>query len=357
VLAATAIGAPLAPTAAAAAPTTRVVPTIYATIQSAVDAANPGDRIKVRAGTYLEQVSIDKDLELTGAGAGSTIIRAPGTLVPGELGTNAIVEIHGGASVTISRLAVSGPGAGTCEEGALKAGIQVFDGAHLDLSFATVTHIHDTPMVACFHSGQGIRIGGPPFTDSTGSATIRYSDINDYQDLGIIVINEGSTATISHNVVTGPGLSTVVSTLGIEMTLGAVGTVSYNVVSGNACGLPGCGPDFFNEFQEAGIVGGGAGTVITHNFLYGNQVGIYVGDSAEISQNFIVNDYFGIALQDGSFTVSKDVIVGGTGGVAVIAGFADTEAVLENVKIFGTSGEPVQEFECCGFTATTIGGP
>lgn len=150
------------------------------------------------------------------------------------------------------------------------------------------------------------------------------------------------------------------ATDGIELVLGAVGTVSYNVISGNACGGPdlNCGPDFFNEFQHAGIAAGGAGTVITRNLLFGNQVGIYVGESAEIRQNLIVhNDYFGIALQDGSFTVSKDVIVGGTGGVAVIAAFVDTEAVLDDITIAGTSGPPVQEFECCGFTATTIGGP
>ena len=63
-----------------------------------------------------------------------------------------------------------------------------------------------------------------------------------------------------------------------------------------------------------------------------------------------------MALQDGSITAKHDRISGGAGGVAVIAAFADTLAVLDHVKIAGTSGLPVQEFECCGFTATTIGG-
>lgn len=116
------------------------------------------------------------------------------------------------------------------------------------------------------------------------------------------------------------------------------------------------GPDFFNEFQLAGIAAGGAGTVISHDLLLGNQVGIYVGESAELSHNALVNnDYFGIAFQDGSFTSSKDLIVGGVAGVAVIAAFADTTAILDKVKIAGTSGAPVQTFECCGFTATVIG--
>lgn len=336
----------------ASAASTLFVPTQYATIQAAVDAANDGDTIKVRPGTYVEQVSIDKDLTVTGAGAGSTIIRAPGTLVPGAVG-NSIVDITGGASVAMSRLTVSGPGAGTCEDGPLANGIAAIEGAHLDLSFAAITHIHDTPLFNCFHSGHGIWIGDP-FV-STGSATIRYSQITDYAQVGIIAFNEGSNVTISHNVIAGAGQSTVVANGGIELIFGAAGTVSDNIISGNACGSPdlGCGPDFFNEFQVAGIAGGGPGTVISRNLLFGNQVGIYVGDSAEISRNlFVNNDYFGIALQDGSFTVKRDLILGGVGGVAVIAAFADTEATLDHVNIAGTSGPRVRKFECCGFTAT-----
>jgi hypothetical protein len=357
VLFALAMTGPLAPRPVDAAPSTLVVPTMYSTIQSAVDAANPGDRIQVRRGTYVEQVSIDKDLEIVGAGAGSTIIRAPATLVPGQHGRNTIVEIRAGASASLSRLTVSGPGSGTCEQGALYAGILVFDGADLDLSFARVTQIHDTPLQECFRSGIGIRIG---HVGTAATATIRSSRIDGYQTGGIVVIFEGSRATISHNVVTGQGASPVVATDGIEVIAGAVGTVSHNVVSGNACGSAalGCGPDFFTEFQHAGIVADGAGTVITRNVLSRNQVGIYVANAVEISHNlFLNNDYFGIALQDGSFAVNGDIIVGGVGGVAVIAAFADTNAVLDNVHIAGTSGPAVQEFECCGFTATTTGGP
>jgi hypothetical protein len=341
-----------------AASAVRVVPRAYPTIQSAVDAAKAGDTIKVLPGTYVEQVSIGKHLTLTGSGSVSTIIRAPATLTPGQLGSNSIVEIHNGAAVAISHLAITGPGSGTCEAGALNSGIRVLGSSRLDLRFARVTHIHDTPLRDCFHSGHGVAIGGGP--DSTGTARIRDSYIADYQVAGILVSNEGSTATISRNVVAGPGPSDVAATGGIELVRGAVGTVSQNVVSGNACGSPdlGCGPDFFNEFQVAGITGGGVGTVISRNLLSGNQIGIYVADAAAISDNILVdNHYFGIALQDGVFTVRNDRIRGGVGGVAAIAAFADTTAVLNNVKIAATSGARVQEFECCGFTATTIDRP
>ena len=337
-----------------AAPTTRVVPTMYPTIQSAVNAASAGDKIVVLAGIYVEQVSIAKNLEITGAKAESTIIRAPANLVPGNTGTNAIVEIFGGARVTISRLTVSGPAAGACDDATkLRAGIGVRDGAHLDLSFAAVTRIHNTPFAACFHAGHGITVGEP--TGTTGTATIEHSDISDYSGAGIIVFGDGSSANISHNVITGAGLSTVAATSGIEIVLGATGTISHNDISGNACGSPdlGCGPDYLNQFQTAGILAGGSGTVVSHNDVHGNQVGIYTFDGAQLSHNKLANNqFFGLQIDSGLVTSSHDDVSGGFGGVWVVAAFGNTAAILDKIRISGTSGAPIQTFECCGFTAT-----
>ncbi|MFB7178843.1 nitrous oxide reductase family maturation protein NosD [Streptomyces sp. NPDC056257] len=328
-----------------------VVPRDYPTIQAAVDAADPGDRITVRPGVYREQVVIGKDVSITGSGDRKTTIQAPQTLTPGDDGSNSIVEIHNGASVSLSRLAVSGPGPGTCADGALGSGIRVLGGARLDLRHAAVTHITDTPAAPCPRSATAVLVGNLP--TGTGSATIHDTKITGYQGAGVVVLNEGSTATIEHNTVTGhPTLSTD----GIEFVAGAVGRVTRNTISDNECREPDpdCGPDFFSEFQHAGIVADAPGTVLQHNRLVGNQVGIYVaGVGLDIADNDIQrSSYVGIALQDGSFTVRKGRIKGGVHGVAVIASVVDTNAVLEGVKITQTSGAPVQTFECCGFTAT-----
>jgi hypothetical protein len=46
----------------------------YTTIAAAIQAASPGQTIKVRAGTYSENLTIDKALTIVGAGVGQTIV-------------------------------------------------------------------------------------------------------------------------------------------------------------------------------------------------------------------------------------------------------------------------------------------
>ena len=55
-------------------PTTIIVPDDYPTIQQAINAANPGDTIFVRAGTYYEHVVINKTVSLIGEDRNTTII-------------------------------------------------------------------------------------------------------------------------------------------------------------------------------------------------------------------------------------------------------------------------------------------
>lgn len=59
-----------------AAQTTRNVPDDYATIQAAIDAADDGDTIIVAAGTYNENVVVDKSLILQGEDKETTIIQS-----------------------------------------------------------------------------------------------------------------------------------------------------------------------------------------------------------------------------------------------------------------------------------------
>jgi hypothetical protein len=84
------------------------VPTDYPTIQSAIDAASPGDTIKVLPGIYIEQLMISKSLTLVGTGAKSTIIKAPAESDPSVLGIPNIIDVSIGAEVTLKGFTISG---------------------------------------------------------------------------------------------------------------------------------------------------------------------------------------------------------------------------------------------------------
>lgn len=70
---------------------TITVPDDYPTIQEAIDAAQPGDTVYVRAGEYVEELHIKKSLSLIGEGRTQVVIRPPD-----PEGTTITVDIDSG---------------------------------------------------------------------------------------------------------------------------------------------------------------------------------------------------------------------------------------------------------------------
>ncbi len=126
-------------------------------VQQAVNVASAGDMISLAKGSYVEQVTIAKDLTLTGAGSGASTISAPAVFVPDTHGFLNIVEINSGASVRMSHLAVAGPGPGPCNS--IEQGISVIDGASLAITRAAVSDIRDNAPSNDCNNGFGVGAG------------------------------------------------------------------------------------------------------------------------------------------------------------------------------------------------------
>lgn len=113
------------------------VPVPYATIQAAVNAASPGDTIQIAAGVYIENIIVTTPVLISGAGAGSTIVRpaisAPnpggGSLPPGH-STLFLIQAN---DVTIEHLTADG------DNPALTSGI-IAGGVDIDARNGIITN-------------------------------------------------------------------------------------------------------------------------------------------------------------------------------------------------------------------------
>jgi hypothetical protein len=351
------------------------VPGDYATIQAAVNAASAGATITVAAGTYVEQVVIARDLTIKGAGEDRTIIQAPPTLTPFALQSGrpvaAIVRITDGAHVYLSDVTVSGPL--PCSD--VGVGINVAKNATLELEDAHVTRIRPEsgPCPLGPPRGRAITVGISPSVvidgqnGSNGHAIITDVTVDQYQDAGITVVapspSAPSTATISKSTITGgasPFFSVAQS--GIALSQAAVAQVTKNSITGNACTNALCGRDPISQVQSSGIglntVTTGSSSDISENDVAANDIGIYqifTFDGPAFSKNNLTdNRYFGIVIQNGSGTTSKNKISGGEVGIAVVANTTDTVGVLKDDKIKQVSVLPVQMIQCCGYIATAV---
>lgn len=131
--------------------------------------------------------------------------------------------------MSISKFTIEGPGDGGCDS--LEYGVRVEGGGSADIEFNHITHIRDEPFSGC-QNGVAVQVGRQ--ADSTsGSATVRFNLIDDYQKNGITVSNTGSKADIEFNHIRGAGPTAVIAQNGIQVSGGADATVAANAVSGN----------------------------------------------------------------------------------------------------------------------------
>jgi parallel beta-helix repeat protein len=311
-----------------------------ASIQGAINAAHPGETIALAPCTYVQQLTIDKSVNILGAGAGKTIIQSPTTLKPDAFGNPWTIELGNAATVTLSgftlvvtlQCIISSPyAANGFQRGYAGGGIGVGGGAFLNLQSAAVTTIGAAEGASCdvgagfLSYGTGVAfgldyvVGSPPAPGLVGLGAVSGVTISGFGFGGASVSvgggvdsPAGSYALISNTeVIAGADDCGPAAGWGPAISVGqGANASSATIVDNTLTGLPG-------SCNTGVIVGYGSSAYIAHNTIrvqpYGS--GILVGDSgsATILYNSILGSTTdlsgsGIELYDGTATIAFNVI-------------------------------------------------
>jgi parallel beta helix pectate lyase-like protein len=310
----------------------------YNSIQAAIDAA--ATKINVCPGTYTEQLTITKAVNLSVAGtAGSAKVvlpaspansktacdEAPGTeeFQPDQDG----ISICTSGTVSISGLTLEAKWpVATCDDSLF--GVLVAGGATLKATNLTVNGAGAFPINGC-QGGVGIQVG-MAWTKpvEVGHAALKGVTVTNYQKNGMTVDGAGSSANIKTTTVTGAGPTPETAQNGIQVSNGASASIKSSTISGNECDVASCGPDAFTSYQAIGVLffAAAPGSSVTSSKLTENDVGAYY-DSGSASQpsspelqlkkdTFSSNRYEGVDLDQGEASLVSDKI-NGTGNIGI----------------------------------------
>lgn len=287
------------------------VPSQYATIQSAINAAHSGDTIVIAAGTYTDQLTITKSVNIQGAGAGKTIIQSPTTLKPDAFGNPWTVELGNAAVVTMSGFTllvtpqcIIYPGPApyyaswngfalfpTPYVGYAGGGIGVGGGATLDLQSAVVTTTGASEGGVC---------GGPP---------------------------AATAGLLSYGTGIGFGLDYVTGSPAASQLLG-FGSLYGVTVSG--FGFTGPGVSVGGGYDSPA----GSYALISHSQLTTGTD--EVGSGPLVSVGLGVNSS-GVTIVDSTLTTTSDPV----GPVAVLVAFSSSAYIAGNTITVGANGAGV----------------
>jgi parallel beta-helix repeat protein len=211
----------------------------FPTIQAAVNQSPPSTVIDICPGTYPEQVSINKNLTLTGVTAGTAdaaVIGAP----PGGIVQNATdladgsgiaaqIFVQGAAVVNVNHLIVDGSNNQIAGCGPDLVGIYYQNSSGTIGSVVARNQALSTALNGC-QSGLGIFVESGYGSGGSANVTIKNSSVHSYQKNGITADGSATLATISNNYVVGQGPTTGAAENGIQVSDGATGTISGNEV-------------------------------------------------------------------------------------------------------------------------------
>ena len=261
---------------------------LYSTIGAAIAAANPGDTVRVYAGTYYENITIDKSISLIGNGSTNTIINGSGI--------DSVVTIASDW-VNITGFAVTDSGSKIAQE---DAGIKLkslkkckimnnkvsFNNIGIDLWKCSENTISNN--LVTLNDRQGVFFGGGPWCSRN---TIANNTISS-NGFGGFVLSYGLNNLIINNTVTpdnyaGNYISNSRNNIIIDNTFSHTGeglrfyNCRNNTIINNTFSENGVGLEFLSSTQH---------TTINNNCSSNSGSGIYLdGSSSNTFNNNIVS--------------------------------------------------------------------
>lgn len=318
----------------------------FASIQDAINAAKPGNLIRVCPGTYNEQLSIDKSLRIE---ADNGAILSPGNMTVNATGSSgapiaAAILVKEAADVEIEGLIIDAANSGItgCSPDLI--------GILYQNSSGTIEHnaVRNTKLSDSLNGCQsGDAIVVQSLGAETSKVTIKDNSVHDYQKNGITGNESGTDVTITGNAVTGLGPTTGAAQNGIQIGFGATGAVLQNSVADNVwspcVSLQTC------AFNATGIlIFQSDGVRVESNSVATNQIGVYTnGNHADIESNNISNSLVLVGIDlagDNGLARHNDVANSGQAAILVegnnnrVQNNDVTEAPIGVLKLSGTVG-------------------
>lgn len=275
---------------------------VYQTITDAVQAASPGDVILVRPGDYVEDLVIEKPVEIIGVGV---MARDKTVRLRARRSTAIVYQAKTGHG-RLATIEIEGGGARTS--------------AALDVLAGRLT------VRGCKVTGRGkltacVRVRGHSY------ANIHANEIVDSDAVGILVRDQG-VAEIRDNLITGHAHSCV------EVRDATDPKVEGNRIGKGRAGGIWChrgsrgtfkGNDIYDNTHAGITIVGGSDPDIEGNRIYNGQaqgVHVYEGGRGTIHDNHIYsNQATGLEIAaEGDPTVTKNRIFDGRGGGIKVAG-------------------------------------
>lgn len=244
------------------------------TIADGITKAKVGETVLVSPGTYIEQISITKNISLVSSVKNKAIIQAPATtkMTADADGHASLVTITGGAtSVTVKDMTVSGP-MFTDGCGDSMYGIYVKN-ANATITGNRVDAIRQSrsDLWGC-QQGVGIRFGSQASAYVGHSGTISNNIVNGPAKAAVVVDGDNTKVDVTGNTLIGLNVTGIIGQNGIQFGRGAKGTADSNTITGFRYG------GTFENTNAAGILVFNilGGVTLNKNNISGNDEGIAI---------------------------------------------------------------------------------